>query len=648
VFAEGFEAIGPRDSLRSHVFRLFMPPRLAVPAAALLAWLAAATPAQGQAAVDPPENRTLVHEGHDGRYLLGGRWLFRRDEANVGERDRYFAQRGSGGWSTVQVPHAWNAGDDSRASMAGGVVWYRRDFRLPSSSAGLAWIVRFQSVRYRARVWLNGREIGRHAGAYVPFELDLGKVSRRGVNRLVVRVDNRMRRGDIPTVMVNEDGDPSGGWWNYGGLLGEVYLRRVSRVDLPVVRVLPDLPCRTCAGRIRFKVRARSYARRPQRVRVTARYGDRRISLGARVLPARGSAMFERTLSYPQPHLWSPPDPHLYDVSVAASAGGARAGYQLLSGIRSIRVQNGQVLLNHQPMQMRGAFLHEDHPERGSALTNADREAIIARAEDLGATALRTHYPFQAHTHELADRHGLLIWDEIPFFQLRSEFVAKSSVRNAAKRMMRENILANGNHPSVFVWSAGNELSANPGSVHSRYFREIDTLIERLDPTRPSAYVFAGYLFLDCEAAYSRFDILGLNSYFGWYPGSRGSIADRDLLPEFLDRMRACYPAHGLMVTEFGAEANREGPAEERGTYGFQAELLDYHLSVYATKPWLGGAMTMLQGFRVRPGWYGGDPRVVPPFHEKGVIDFHGNRKPGFFTAQRWYRSTDQYGAARR
>jgi beta-glucuronidase len=57
--------------------------------------------------------------------------------------------------------------------------------------------------------------------------------------------------------------------------------------------------------------------------------------------------------------------------------------------------------------------------------------------------------------------------------------------------------------------------------------------------------------------------------------------------------------------------------------------------------------MTMLQGFRVRPGWYGGDPRVVPPFHEKGVIHFDGRRKPGFFVAQRWYRATDQYGERR-
>jgi beta-glucuronidase len=622
-----------------------VPIRPAVLAAAALAALASAAPAQAQF-VDPPEERTLVHEGQDGRYLLGGRWLFRRDDANVGERQRYYRQRGTGGWSTVEVPHAWNAGDDSRQSMAGSVVWYRRDFRLPSASSALSWIVRFQNVRYHARVWLNGREVGRHSGAYVPWEVDLGKVSRRGVNRLVVRVDNRMRAKDLPAVTVNPDGDPSSGWWNYGGLLGEVYLRRVNRVDLPVVRVLPDLPCRACAGRIRFEVTARSYSRRPQAVRVSARYGDRSISLGRRVIPRGGSAVFRRTLSYPDPHLWSPPDPYLYDVRVSASGAGS-AGYQLRSGIRSIRVSNGLVLLNHSPMQMRGVFLHEDHPQRGSALTNADREEIIARAEDLGATALRTHYPFAAQTHELADQRGLLVWDEIPFFQLGSEIVGDRKVVRKARRMMRENILANGNHPSTFVWSAGNELSANPGSVHSRYFREIDSLIERLDPTRPSAYVFAGYGFLDCESAYSRFDILGLNSYYGWYPGSRGSIADRELLAEFLDRMRACYPAHGLIITEFGAEANRDGPSEERGTYGFQAELLDYHLSVYETRPWLGGAMTMLQGFRVRPGWYGGDPRAVPPFHEKGVIHFDGTRKPGFFVAQRWYRSTDQYGERR-
>jgi beta-glucuronidase len=607
------------------------------------------------AAADPPESRQLVYEGQAGRYLLGGRWLFRRDDANEGEAARFFDRSSTEGWTSVQVPHAWNAGDESPDSMRGGIVWYRRDFRLPSSSSSLAWLVRFQSVRYRARVWLNGRELGGHAGAYLPWELELKGLKRKRVNRLVVRVENRMLDDDLPPGKETDEGDPSGGWWNYGGLLGEVYLRRVSRVDLSPVRVLPQLSCLRCPARIRFEVTARGYARRAQRVRVSARYGGRRIDLGTRRMGGRGVALFQRTLRFPRPRLWSPLDPHLYEVRVTASAGGARgrglsraAEYRLRSGIRSIRVANGLVVLNGAPMRMRGVFLHEDDPVKGAALGNAEREQIIARTKDLGATALRTHYPFHAHLHELADREGILVWSEVPVFQVPSDIIAQASVREAGKQMIRENILANGNHPSVFAWSVGNEMTAEPRAQHSRYFREADALIEQLDPTRPSAYVFAGYGWLDCEAAYGRFDILGINSYYGWYPGSRGSVADRELLPEFLDRMRACYPAQGLIVTEFGAEANRDGPAEERGTYGFQQEFLDYHLGVYATKPWLGGAMTMLQAFRVRPGWEGGNPRSAPPLHEKGVIDFFGNRKPGFFTAQQWFRSTQQYGRARR
>ena len=81
--------------------------------------------------------------------------------------------------------------------------------------------MRFESVNYRATVWLNGRLIGTHAGAYLPFELDLSNL-RPGVNRLIVRVDDRRSPSDLPP-------GPGGGWWNYGGILREVYLRAVQR-----------------------------------------------------------------------------------------------------------------------------------------------------------------------------------------------------------------------------------------------------------------------------------------------------------------------------------------------------------------------------------------------------------------------------------
>jgi beta-glucuronidase len=137
--------------------------------------------------------------------------------------------------------------------------------------------------------------------------------------------------------------------------------------------------------------------------------------------------------------------------------------------------------------------------------------------------------------------------------------------------------------------------------------------------------------------------VLGLNDYFGWYAGPSGTIADRDLLGDYLDAMRACYPTKALAVTEFGAEANRPGPVEENGTYAFQQAFVNFTLNLIASKPTISGAVYFaLQEFRVRPGWAGGDPRPDPPVHEKGLVSFTGVPKPAYFDAKRIYHATAQ------
>ncbi len=143
-----------------------------------------------------------------------------------------------------------------------------------------------------------------------------------------------------------------------------------------------------------------------------------------------------------------------------------------------------------------------------------------------------------------------------------------------------------------------------------------------LDPTRPVALAVAAAPTVGCQSEYGPLDIIGLNDYFGWYPGTNGVIADRDLLSEYLDSVRACYPSKALMISEFGAEANRDGPPEERGTFSFQQDFVNFHLGVYATKPWLSGAIYWaLQEFRVRPDWDGGNPRPAAADPSEGPGD---------------------------
>jgi beta-glucuronidase len=143
------------------------------------------------------------------------------------------------------------------------------------------------------------------------------------------------------------------------------------------------------------------------------------------------------------------------------------------------------------------------------------------------------------------------------------------------------------------------------------------------------------------SAAYAPLQVLGVNDYFGWYVGPSGQIFDITRLSGYLDAVRACYPRQAIMVTEFGAEANRDGPPEEKGTYAYQQNFVNYHLSVFATKPWLSGAIYWaLNEFWVRPGWDGGDPRPQAPVFQKGLISYDGVPKPAFADVQRWYKQT--------
>ena len=148
--------------------------------------------------------------------------------------------------------------------MTGTVAWYRKDFRLPDARARLDWLVRFESVNYRSRVWLNGVPIGRNTGAYLPWDLRIPRsaLKRTGTNRLVIRVDNRRLRTDFPPSGLTGSGDPAGGWWNYGGLLREVYLQRVDRIDITNVVVRPE-PALRDLRRERARARRRAQLRRP-------------------------------------------------------------------------------------------------------------------------------------------------------------------------------------------------------------------------------------------------------------------------------------------------------------------------------------------------------------------------------------------------
>ncbi|MFA9271202.1 MAG: glycoside hydrolase family 2 protein [Baekduiaceae bacterium] len=445
----------------------------------LLVALAAAFAVTSPAAAQSGISKTgLGYEtGPDNRLLLGGEWLFRLDKTGLGDVSGFQKQTTREGWAPTTVPNAWNATDTSVESMTGTIGWYRKDFKLPSASKRFSYVIRFESVNYRAKVWLNGKPVGGHTGAYLPWEVRLpaGYLKRDGTNRLVIRVDNRRYPTDFPPSGLTAAGTPTGGWWNYGGILREVYLRQIDRVDINSVIVRPELDCAACDAKVLVRATLRNYSDSPERVRATVNFGGKPMMLGSAIVGAKKFATFSRRITVRNPKLWEPGSPNLYTTRISVRGRGEnalRVGWLVKTGIRSIKLQpDGTMLLNGKKLNYRGMGIHEDDPNLGFAIGSAQRRAIIAETKEIGATLLRSHYPLHPQLHELADEAGIMIWSEIPVYAVKTQYLKQAAVRQLAAKELEDNIVANQNHPSVIVWSIGNELSSRPGPVQGLLHR---------------------------------------------------------------------------------------------------------------------------------------------------------------------------------
>jgi beta-glucuronidase len=388
----------------------------------------------------------------------------------------------------------------------------------------------------------------------------------------------------------------------------------------------------------------RNLTSKPQKVTMRASVGSLKARFSSIVLPPHAIREVATKVGVRSPRLWEPGSPQLYQVTAAALVGKHEAsGWSTQIGIRSIRVnKSGRVLVNGLPIRLRGASFHEEQVSVGAALSPQQREEIWQELIGLGATFTRAHYPLHPWFLEHADRAGVMIWDEIPVYQLPNSVTAKSKVRAKALKYLADTVSRDQNHPSVLTWAIGNEMPSRVGGGQARYIHDAVHLLKKLDPTRLKALDYAGYPSALPSSTYHVLDALGVNCYFGWYPGPGGQIDDRAVLGPFLDQVHRYYPSKALFITEFGAESNRDGPFDEKGTYSFQRQLVEDHLATYDSRPFVNGALVWaLRDFRVRPDWEGGNPKPMSPLNQKGLMDQFGKPKPAYAAAARMFAEVD-------
>ena len=518
---------------------------------------------------------------------LSGFWDFRFDPEGRGEQSGWGA--GFTGGVPIAVPSSWNDQfEDWRDYLSN--AWYQTRFDLPWGWEQRCITLRFGSVNYLAGVWLNGVRLGEHEGGHLPFEFDVTHHIRPDGNLLVVRVEgklapNRVPPGNVPMDALDRFASPnypptSFDFFPFCGIHRLVLLYATPHDAITDLTVVTEIDGHS--GRVMVLLN------RVAADAVTARFTLRGhgAEVSAEVL-APGETV-EAVLAVPHAALWTPDSPDLYDLRVETIRGGDVCDrYSLPVGIRTVQVDGNALLLNGQPITLKGFGRHEDFAVTGRGLVPAVIVKDYALMKWVGANSFRTtHYPYSEQMMDLADRLGFMVIDETPAVGLFFQEEGLERRLALCRQYTHEMIARDKNHPSVILWSLANEPhSRRPAAVH--FFRNLYSLAKSLDSTRPVTLVsMLGVL----EESFEFCDVVCLNRYHGWYTDcGQLEVGCRKLSAE-LDALHAHYPKP-LLLTEFGADAIPGCHAQppEMFSEEYQAEMLTRYIELADSKPYVVG-----------------------------------------------------------
>ena len=516
---------------------------------------------------------------------------------------------------TMHVPGDWNT-QDERLFFYEGTVWFQRYFDYQPQGDRRA-LLYFGAVNYDCHVYVNGHKAGHHVGGFTPFNFDVTDLLHEGKNFVVVKVDNKRSASAVPTQIFD--------WWNYGGITRDVLLVSVSPTYIENYSLQIEKPFMRKGDKLNAKQQLQlavklNKAEAGQQVKLSIP----ELKINETLTTNEEGKAFLHFIAKPQ--LWSPENPRLYRVDLTMN--GETISDEI--GFRTIETRGKQILLNGDPIFLKGISLHEEKPNGGGRANSAeDARVLLTWAKELGCNYVRlAHYPHNEYMVREAERMGILVWSEIPCYWT-IDWKNEATYQNA-QQQLTDMISRDKNRANIIIWSIANETPHS--AERDAFLGKLATYARTLDNTRLISMAMevtgaSNYVNRLQDNMNQYVDVVSFNQYVGWY---------RDVNDAAKMTWEIPYDKP-VIISEFGggAKYGMHGQKNKRWTEEFQENLyrentamLDKIEGLAGTTPWI------LKDFR--------SPRRVLTgiqdyYNRKGLVSDKGERKKAWYVLKEWY-----------
>jgi beta-galactosidase len=442
-------------------------------------------------------------------------------------------------WRQLDLPHDWSIeGEFSEKAPAGtgggalpgGIGWYRKNFHIPLTAKGKQIFIEFDGVYRNSEVWINGHYLGKRPYGYISFQYDLTPHLIYGSNKnlIAVKADNSQQ--------------PNSRWYSGSGIYRNVWLTTLDPVHIEhwgTYWTTPEVNSQSATVVIKTKVNNSSQNKAQVNLTTIIQDASGRVVARGIEKGANAEAHVEvsQTFKVSSPSLWSDERPYLYKIVSQLEQGGRIVDrYETPLGIRTFRFDiNKGFFLNDKPVKIRGVCNHHDLGSLGAAVNTRAIERQLEMLKEMGVNGIRTsHNPPAPELLELTDKMGFIVMDEaFDVWKIKkTNFDYHLDWDEWHKRDLEDMVLRDRNHPSIIMWSIGNEVMEqwNQNPEGGTISRELVAIVRNLDKTRPITSATNGVDTNNKVITDGGLDIVGTNYHHGKIPELQKMFPGRVIL----------------------------------------------------------------------------------------------------------------------